>query len=186
MDMKEIIVVPYEDVDRDILEHLKDKLSKAFSSQVKIHEKLKIPRARLNDLLAPGKVIVKDLDMEQAQKMLEELSMDGIELIIKLQLNSEDKKYIWAVVLMLISIIAGIWSMKFKVMDEPEKTQFPTNPVVREIYEKCERTCEGDSECIKHCLCLNAYLICEKNCTADEETCRVKCLDLKNECLGEN
>jgi len=97
-----------------------DKARFAFGMQ--LHEKLKIPRAQLNDLLVPGKAIVKDLDMEQAQKMVEDLSMEGIELGINPQLSSEDKKYILAVVIMLISIIVGIWSMKFKVMDEPTYT----------------------------------------------------------------
>lgn len=124
-----------------------DKAKFAFGKQ--LHEKLKIPRAQLNDYLAPGKPIVKDLDIEQAQKMAEELSIDGIELIIKVQLSSEDKKYIFAVILMLISIIAGIWSMKFKAMDEP-KYQSPAEICMPE-YNKCKKACHGDHECLIAC-----------------------------------
>ena len=127
-----------------------DKARFAFGMQ--LHEKLKIPRAQLNDLLVPGKAIVQDLDFEQAQKMVEDLSMEGIELGINPQLSSEDKKYIWAVVLMLISIIAGIWSMKFKAMDEPN----PKTTIDR-WYDNCVDSCAGDYDCICSCNCIYEY-----------------------------
>ena len=171
-----------------------------------LNEKLEIPFTQMNNYLAIGKVIKKDLDKSDANELLNTLSIPGVKLVLKHQMTKTQRKLLW--VIPLILTLTVLVPLSYICLNNPN----------RKIHRKClakyteSRSIKGCKKCLSGCLkphCIDTWLwifeglpecyinpSCEKKCNCvieymecfedcgDDEACHDVCSDQNMSCIA--
>jgi hypothetical protein len=161
-----------------------DKAKFALGKQLR--EVLGISYSQMNNYVAQGSVIKRDLLKESAEELIGKLTVPGVVFSLKPQLTSGDKKAIAIAILMLISAITTINSMKYDVFQDSPSQNTNNSQYDRaesEWFRKCINSCAGDSKCLNDCKCVDARSRCLNACP-ENEGCFNDCDDMYMRCIG--